>query len=71
LKSITDQIDEVLQSKLVGGPHEKRGIRVRSGPNGAALFEADGRAYESVDELPDAEIREMIRSAVAEWEQHK
>jgi hypothetical protein len=68
VKSITEQIDEILQEKLSATPHHQRGIRVHSGPKGHALFSADGHDYDAVDNVPDAEVRGLIRAAVAEWE---
>ncbi len=67
-KSIAEQIDEVLQEHLVGTPLIHRGLHVRLGPRGDAVFDADGQSYASVDDLPDVEVRDMIRAAIAEWE---
>lgn len=68
LKTIAEQIDEILQEKLVNSPLAPRGVKVHTGPKGNALFRADGQDYESVDSVPDDEIRACIRAAVAEWE---
>ncbi len=70
LKSIAEQIDDILQEKLATTPHSQRGIRVHSGPKGNALFRADGQDYEAVESVPDDEVRTLIREAVTEWE-HK
>lgn len=67
-KSITEQIDDVLQERLIGTPLIHRGLHVKPGPRGDAIFEADGQNYSSVDQLPDVEVRDVIRAAVAEWE---
>jgi hypothetical protein len=67
-KTITEQIDEVLQARISGTPMIHRGLHVKPGPRGDAVFEADGQSYLSVDELPDVEVRDVIRAAVAEWE---
>ena len=68
LKSITEQIDEILQEKLAGTPHAERGIRMHSSPKGTALFHVDSQDYEAVDSVPDEAVRALIRTAVAEWE---
>jgi hypothetical protein len=68
MKTIAEQIDEIVQEKLVDSPLAPRGIKVHTGPKGNALFSADGTDYEAVDSLPDDEIRGLIRAAVAEWE---
>jgi hypothetical protein len=68
LKSITEQIDDVLQARITGTPMIHRGLHVKPGPRGDAIFEADGQSYASVDELPDVEVRDVIRAAIADWE---
>src|SRR5574341_157160 len=70
-KSIAEQIDEILQEKIAGTPHRQRGLHVSAGPQGHALFQLDGRAYEGVDDLPDAEARAMVRAAIVEWERRQ
>ena len=68
LKSITEQIDDVLQARIIGTPLIHRGLHVKPGPRGDAIFEADGQSYSAVDELPDGEVRDVIRAAIADWE---
>lgn len=68
LKSIPEIIDEYLQQKLLGTPHIWRGIRVRSDTKGAVVFEVDGLTYEAVDSVPDEEVRNLIKGAIAEWD---
>ena len=70
-KSITEQIDEILQEKIASTPHRQRGLHVSAGPQGHALFQLDGKAYEGVDDLPDAEARAIVRAAIAEWERRQ
>jgi len=67
-KSIPEQIDEILQEKLARTPHRGRGCRVYLGPKGSVIFDLDGKSYEGVDQVPDAEVQTIIRAAVAEWE---
>jgi len=67
-KSIPEQIDEILQEKMARTPHRGRGCRVYLGPKGNVIFDLDGKSYEGVDEVPDPEVRTIIRAAVAEWE---
>ena len=67
-KSIVAQIDDILQEKLEGTPLSKRGIRLRELPNQHMAVMVGLDQYEGVDEVPDEEIRNLIRSAVSEWE---
>lgn len=71
VKTIAEQIDEIVQEKLGNSPLAARGVKVHTGPKGNALFRADGQDYEAVDEVPDNEIRGLIRAAVAEWEKQQ
>lgn len=68
LKSIPEIIDEYLQQKLLGTPHIWRGIRVRSDAKGGVVFDVDGLTYDAVDGVPDEEVRNLIKSAIAEWD---
>jgi hypothetical protein len=68
IKTIAEQVDEILQEKLAASPYGDRGIRVYSGPKGQAFFSMDAQDYEAVDSVPDDEVRGLIRAAVAEWE---
>ena len=66
--TIAEQIDEVLQARLLATSLANRGIRMRPGPRGDAIFELEGESYAAVDDVPDAEVREVIRAAIAAWE---
>lgn len=68
LKSIVEQIDEVLQQKLAGTVFESREIRLVEGAGGAVIVQIKNDRFEGIDAVPDAEIRGLIRQAVAEWE---
>jgi hypothetical protein len=67
-KSIPAQIDEILQSKLVGTALEKRGIHLVESPTEGVVVQIGLEQYPGVGAVPDDEVRNLIRSAVAEWE---
>lgn len=67
-KSITVQIDEVLQSKIVGTEFEKRGIHLIESPNSGVIVQVGLEQYAGIDAVKDDEIRNLIRAAVTEWE---
>jgi len=66
--SITAQIDEILQEKLQDSPFASRLIRLVELPSKGVVVQVGMDQYEGVDAVPDEEIRQLIRSAVAEWE---
>ncbi len=67
-KSIVAQIDEILQDKLLDSPMEKRGIRLLEFPGKGMVVMVGLDQFGGVDEVPDEEIRQLIRAAVKEWE---
>jgi hypothetical protein len=66
--SITAQIDEILQEKLQDSPFASRPIRLVELPSKGVAVKVGMEQYEGVDAVPDEGIRQLIRSAVAEWE---
>lgn len=66
-QSLATQVDIVLQEKIIGTPFEKRGIHLLDAPDQGLLVQVGIEKYQGVDEVPEAEIREIIREAVAEW----
>lgn len=66
--SMAAQIDSILQLRLLNTPLADRGIRLQSLPEGDMSVVVGPDQYASVDDVPEEEIRLLIRSAVAEWE---
>jgi hypothetical protein len=66
--SIVQQIDTVLQDRLLNSPLAGRGVRLQESIQGGAEVYVGSQKFETVDDVPDAEIKAAIRSAIAEWE---
>jgi len=66
--SIAAQIDEILQEMLQSSPLASRLIRLIELPSKGVAVMVGLYRYESVEAVPDEDIRQMIRLAVAEWE---
>lgn len=67
-KSIALQIDEILQEKLEDSPLKERAIRLMELPGKGLVVMVGMEQYEGVQEIPDPEVRDLIRECVAEWE---
>ena len=68
LLSIVQQIDTVLQKKLINTPFEDKGIRLQESPQGEVEVHVGLQKYEAIDNVPDEKIILVIRAAIAEWE---
>lgn len=67
-KSIAGQIDEILQEMLEESPLNASAIRLLELPGKGMVVMVGLDQYDGVDAVPDPEIRNLIRAAVAEWE---
>jgi hypothetical protein len=65
-----DDIDDIVQRRiplipaLIG-----RDLHVRLGPGDSVRFVFDGRAYDSLDNVPNMTARQLIKDAIQEWEE--
>ena len=66
-KSLVDEVNEILERKLAETGLTNRGVRLSEDREGSVRVYIGLQGY-TMDEIPDAEIREVIRQAVAEWE---
>lgn len=66
--SIVGQIDSILQSRLAGTHLEERGIFLAQSPEGGVSVYVGLTRYNSIEDVPDPEIKTVIRAAISEWE---
>ncbi|MDX2141146.1 MAG: hypothetical protein SF123_23890 [Chloroflexota bacterium] len=67
--NIAGAIEAYLQHKLAsGGQHAGRGLHVRASDDGGIRIELDGQAYETVDDVQDADVRTFLKQTIQEWQ---
>ena len=66
-KSLVDEVNEILERRLAEAGLTQRGVRLSGDREGSVRVYIGIQSY-TLDEIPDADIREVIRQAVAEWE---
>jgi hypothetical protein len=67
--NIADAIEAYLQYKIEQNPQfQRRGIHIKPALGGGVKIEADGKSYEFVDEVADADVRSFIQTAINEWQ---
>ncbi len=68
-ESIVSQIDDILQDKLKNSPLRGEPIRLMEWPNKGMVVMVGLDQYDSVEDVPNEDIKKLIRSAVTDWEQ--
>ncbi len=67
--NLAQEIDRLLQVRLQALPaYQNRYIRVVESKDGGLRFQVDDKSYETVDEVADAEARQLIKEAIKQWE---
>jgi hypothetical protein len=69
--SIVQQIDEIFQGMLVGTRYENNKIFLTEDLKRGVIVRVDHERYEGVGAVPEGEIKQLLRAAVAEWERQQ
>ena len=67
-QSMVEQINNILQQKLVESAGSLKGVSLIESYEGTVRVLIGVQSY-SIDEVPDPEVRQLIREAVAAWEE--
>jgi len=68
-ESIVSQINDILQADLKNASNIKDPVRLMEWPGRGMVVMIGLDKYDSVDEVPDEDIKAVIKAAVKEWEQ--
>ncbi|MEN8172123.1 MAG: hypothetical protein ABFS03_04510, partial [Chloroflexota bacterium] len=66
--SIVQQVNDLLQQKLVDSPFKDIGVILMEMPNKGMVVMVGKEQYPDVGSVPDPEIRKFIQDTVIEWE---
>ncbi|MCB0213926.1 MAG: hypothetical protein KDJ52_31595 [Anaerolineae bacterium] len=67
--NLADEINDIVQDRLRSSPLEKHHqISIVSDPGGGIRIRVNQHSYNSPDDIPDAAVRELIKSSIKEWE---
>lgn len=68
--NIAGAIEAYLQHKLKYTPgYENRSIHVHPAPDGGVSIEVDGKFYDAVGDVAEADVREFLSTAIQEWQE--
>lgn len=67
--SILEQIEKVVQRNLMKDPAlTNRRIHIGAAQDGSLLIEVDWDTYKSADDVPEDNVRSLIKTSIQEWE---
>jgi hypothetical protein len=68
--TFVDEIDEIVQRKIHIMPALLgRDLHVRLGDGGSVRFAFEGTEYHSLEEVPNLTAQQLVRDAIAEWDE--
>lgn len=66
-RTIAQQVDEILQEMLKDSPLRQRGVRIADTPKGGLAVWVGLDQYDGVNDVPDEDVRTLLRAAVDVW----
>ena len=66
--TIVEQINDILTEVVANSPESKRGIRLMDDGHQGVLVWVGLEKFNGVDQVPYPEVQQLIRTAVARWE---
>jgi len=68
-KSVVEQINDVLQNKIAGTSFETLGVKMAEDAKGMMQITVGTKVYSAVDDVQEADVKQMIKAAANEWNQ--
>ena len=65
-----DHINQLVERRLSQERMPDHSVQLKSRADGELMFIVDGHVYEHLADIPNASIRELIQSAVVEWQEN-
>jgi hypothetical protein len=69
--SVVDEVNDILQKKLIGSPLAGKGIHLMDNHKNEIRFWVGLNSYNDAEEIPDQEVRDIIKESVKEWERNR
>ncbi len=67
--NLAEEIDKIVQSRLMNSPLAgTTQLGIIADPGGGIQIDVNGRLYSSPDDIPDPEVKELIKASIKQWE---
>ena len=67
--NLAGEINEIVQTRLKVSPLAATTIiEILSDPNGGIRIKVNGQVYSSPDDIPDPDVKTLIKDSIKEWE---
>ena len=67
--NLAEEINKIVQARLIVSPlAATTKIEITSDLGGGIRIKVNGIPYASPDEVPDTEVRELIKASIKQWE---
>jgi hypothetical protein len=67
--NLADEIDRIFQSKLTASGLAATDAKVETNLDGGVRIRIGMDYYDAPDEVPDPNLRDLLKLSIAEWEQ--
>jgi len=67
--NLAGEINQIVQTRLMASPlAETTQIEILSDPSGGIRIKVNGQIYASPDDVPNPEIKALIKESIKQWE---